>query len=413
MLRRRVCGLAVLAGGALTFGAVPAAQAATVVCGQVITANTTVSNNLSGCTGDGLVIGANNIVLNLNGKTISGTNNNTGISFNGYNHVTVQNGRVQHFSYGLYNDGPDNTISKVTSTANSYTGIYVTGDRAKVNQSPVTNNGSYGLRSYDADNGTFSGITATGNDDYGIYLDGWSTGNTVTQSTASNNNIGIYLCGQTNATVTKSTANNNYRGIYLEYSGGSTTVSANSTTGNDYGIDVRYSNASVTVSNNRAIKNRTGFYTYDSWSGDVFSGNTAQSNTNSGFYVEYTSGTVLRNNVAGAASGLSGAGGGNGNGIYVYYTWDTLVSGNSAHGNKAGDGILVEYYNWGTDLRSNKTNRNAHDGINEQSGNASLTFNAADFNASLGIEAQPSDYDGGGNTAHGNGDPAQCTNVSC
>src|SRR5215472_11679077 len=42
-------------------------------CGAVITANTTLQADLAGCTGDGLVIGADAITLNLDGHTIAGT----------------------------------------------------------------------------------------------------------------------------------------------------------------------------------------------------------------------------------------------------------------------------------------------------------------------------------------------------
>jgi hypothetical protein len=34
-------------------------------------------------------------------------------------------------------------------------------------------------------------------------------------------------------------------------------------------------------------------------------------------------------------------------------------------------------------------------------------------NGDLGIEAVPGVIDGGGNHAHGNGNPGQCTNISC
>ncbi len=45
----------------------------TMGCGAVITATTTLTADVGPCPGDGLVIGANNITLNLNGHTISGT----------------------------------------------------------------------------------------------------------------------------------------------------------------------------------------------------------------------------------------------------------------------------------------------------------------------------------------------------
>ena len=42
-----------------------------------------------------------------------------------------------------------------------------------------------------------------------------------------------------------------------------------------------------------------------------------------------------------------------------------------------------------------------------------LTRNLSLRNGDLGIEAVPGITDGGGNKAHGNGNPLQCLNVAC
>jgi hypothetical protein len=42
-----------------------------------------------------------------------------------------------------------------------------------------------------------------------------------------------------------------------------------------------------------------------------------------------------------------------------------------------------------------------------------VTENRANFNGDLGIEAVPGVIDGGGNTATGNGNPAECNNILC
>jgi hypothetical protein len=48
-----------------------------------------------------------------------------------------------------------------------------------------------------------------------------------------------------------------------------------------------------------------------------------------------------------------------------------------------------------------------------RSASTTLTKNTANDNGDLGIEAVPGVIDGGGNRARGNGNPAQCLNVSC
>jgi hypothetical protein len=53
--------------------AIARADVPTVVhCGQVITRDTTVANDLTGCHRYGLIIGADDITLDLNGHTIGG-----------------------------------------------------------------------------------------------------------------------------------------------------------------------------------------------------------------------------------------------------------------------------------------------------------------------------------------------------
>ena len=58
--------------GAIFALAPGAAQAADPACGDTITTDTTLHADLVNCPGDGLVIGANNITLNLNGHRSTG-----------------------------------------------------------------------------------------------------------------------------------------------------------------------------------------------------------------------------------------------------------------------------------------------------------------------------------------------------
>ena len=56
------------------------AAAAPLPCGTVITRSTTLTADVGPCPGDGLIIGANNVVLNLNGHTLSGTGGSSGVT---------------------------------------------------------------------------------------------------------------------------------------------------------------------------------------------------------------------------------------------------------------------------------------------------------------------------------------------
>lgn len=73
-------------------------------CGAVITSDTTLAADLSGCAGDGLVIDADGVTLDLGGHTIAGDaggGGTVGIRVEGRDDVTVLGGFVTGFSTGV------------------------------------------------------------------------------------------------------------------------------------------------------------------------------------------------------------------------------------------------------------------------------------------------------------------------
>ena len=91
---------------------------------------------------------------------------------------------------------------------------------------------------------------------------------------------------------------------------------------------------------------------------------------------------------------------------------DTVVRRNRlGRGNQ--DGVLVMSTAKDTLLRRNRARRSEHDGFDVNSPATTLRRNLAVHNGDLGIEAVSGVTDGGGNRAHGNGDPRQCKNIVC
>jgi hypothetical protein len=84
---------------------------------------------------------------------------------------------------------------------------------------------------------------------------------------------------------------------------------------------------------------------------------------------------------------------------------DTVVEHNSVTNSAYG------IYAHGGLIRHNLVERN-WDGIRAL-GSAVVSHNTANYNFNLGIEADPSVIDGGGNKAKGNANPLQCLNVFC
>ncbi|HEV2950708.1 MAG TPA: right-handed parallel beta-helix repeat-containing protein, partial [Actinomycetota bacterium] len=82
-----------------TVGAAPVTR--TVFCGQKVTQSIVVNNNLGDCLGHGLIVGANGITIDLNGKSIDGKSIGAAILNNGFDSVTIKNGRLMDFDYGV------------------------------------------------------------------------------------------------------------------------------------------------------------------------------------------------------------------------------------------------------------------------------------------------------------------------
>jgi len=72
-------------------------------CGDTLTANHTITalDNLTNCTGAGLIIGANNVVLDCDGSLIQGNLSGFGIFSNAFSVITIQNCRIDNFTTGI------------------------------------------------------------------------------------------------------------------------------------------------------------------------------------------------------------------------------------------------------------------------------------------------------------------------
>jgi hypothetical protein len=98
------------------------AHAAVLGCGQVVTTSTTLTSDVGPCTNNGIIVGADNIVLNLGGHHVFGTpqpGDGAGVLVAGRHGVTVLNGTVTDFDGGVViANGGNNTVRAVTARDN-------------------------------------------------------------------------------------------------------------------------------------------------------------------------------------------------------------------------------------------------------------------------------------------------------
>jgi hypothetical protein len=399
----RLLVLALVVAGVTVLGA-GSALASHVRCGDTITTDTTLDSDLVNCPNNGIVIGADNITLDLNGHIIDGDATpvdpcpegetcDVGVDNSaGHSGVTIEGGSVQQFSLGILVAGgaAHNRLDQLAVSDTSDVGIVVADSTGSVIQkTSMSDPGVNGLVLVDSQHALVARNSVSGSTGYAMFLFG------VDDSRIEHNKLdadehGFILGGSTHNLVQSNA---------VSHSGG--------------GIEVVEGATANRVEYNRF--NHTG----------------------DGMLVGDASDTLIRHNLVTGAGGGEAGGfgiildgavrttvdrnsftGGRGPAIFVTRleataaTRDTVISRNLVNRNLA-DGILVENGATGTLVVRNLAIRNGDDGIDVDAPATTLTRNVANHNHDLGIEAVPGVIDGGGNHAAGNGNPAQCTNIDC
>jgi len=259
-----------------------------VACGQTILVSTVFDGNVGPCS-TGLTVGADNITLDLNGFTLSGTaspGEDAGISVNGRTGVTVKNGTVTLFDAGVSIDGGSrNTVTNMQLLNNRGTGA-VFGDGVAVFQSDynvITNNKV-------RNNGPYDGI--------GLVVSNFNLidSNQITDNNQSpNNTAGIRL---ENIAAQRLSSNDNTVTNNLVSNSGT------------FGIQVFAGGSRNVIRNNQVFSNRLdGITVFAGGNGNTIETNVARSNGGSGVYVRGAAGSfgapmdnqVLRNQSFGNA----------------------------------------------------------------------------------------------------------------
>ena len=371
-----------LVAGATVVSAGPAA-ARTLGCGEVITVDTTLDGDLVDCPDEGLVIGADDITLDLNGHTIDGDGISpvscpvegqtcdVGVDNSaGYTGVTIQGGSIQQFNAGvLVSGGADaNLLSRLTISQTTSEAIDV-GDSANtvIQGNTMTDPGIAAVVVLESSDAVVSRNAASGSTEEGFMIGG--TGTTV-------------------------------RGNVVSYSGGGMAVFDGATATRVEGNQFRDvgDGVIVGVAFDTVVRH------------NVVNGTGGGERGGFGVILDGAVRTTVDENFIRAT--------GDGPGIYVAHLdaatapQDNSVIRNHASSEHA-DGILVDPDAAGTLLFGNVAVNSGDDGIDVDAPGTTVTGNLAYHNHDLGIEAVPGVVDGGGNRAAGNGNPAQCTNVAC
>jgi large repetitive protein len=403
MTRSRWTPVAVATSALVLAAPTPAlAQGNPVHCGTVLTADTTLTDNLLGCVGDGLVIGADGITVDLAGHLVTGDNledpTDMGIRVTGHHDVHVMGGTVQGFFRGIVFDGsPSGVVTAMTVRQMTRRGIVFAGgsNNAQVFGNRVTDNHA-------------SGIAIVASD--GAHV-------SDNQSLRNIGGAGVRLEAATDATVTHNALKANSSGVQTQDSAGNR-LSDNMIADAEIGFQIDFSSRNV-VRHNRVTGTSTGITV--GGDSNVITDNQVLHGVDEGIGIQIGGGDhnlVAANTVVDQVRC----------GVEVDDFGDGVhppVVGNIVRGNvvdRAVEGICVGTEAGGvvldTLVEGNRVIGASDDGIQvfgPSTGLATTTIsdNDAVHNGDLGIAAMPGVIDGGGNRAAGNGNPLQCLNVSC
>jgi parallel beta-helix repeat protein len=411
MIRRRrsVIGLVGIVGAA-SIAAPPATAGSRLVCGQTITHSTTLKRDLTGCRGDGLVVGASGITIDLAGHAIRGVNaaGSVGIVVDGHATVTIRNGRISDFFVDgvVFRHAPRGVAR----------GLHI---------SRIGAGGGDG----DASAGVLVDASA------GVRV----TGNAISNHVTAFQSDGVDVLGSAGVVVRGNRiARNAWNGVVVIQSPRSRVV-RNTLDGNgNQGLEANLGSDDLVVAGNDARGNTQSGLVVGAVHGARVVGNRLARNAGSGLFMfDLADSLVAGNRAWRNAVGVELSGGqfgSHGNrllrnraednadiGILVEDGADrNRVADNHAGGNHGADsaGILV-FASRGNVLAHNDASGNAGSGIGifedvpgTSAGNV-VRRNTTNRNGGHGIDVVASTVDGGGNRAHGNATPPQCLTVAC
>jgi parallel beta-helix repeat protein len=401
---RLTAALALTGCGVLALGAGPA-LATSPSCGETITANTTLRADLSNCPDDGLVIGADNITLNLKGHTIDGDAASTGgddvgVRVAGRHGIVIRSGALQEFDHAVHlTAARRNVIRNLVTTGNGDVDngrailLDDGSDNNRIERNDASHNGRSGITMFDSSHNLVAANRTTHNGVAGMGVFGGADNSVVANIITDNAENGIAWDGTTGGRVAGNRISGNPDQA-LGMGSDRTLVIGNLIRDNGDNVIV-FGNGNVVREN--LIRDAGGCPDGCGFGISVEGGlandvtrNLVTGNVRDGIRVDTfepdapAAGTVVRANVV-RSTGVDG--------ISVGTETDNPVPN--------------------TRIVGNHVRRSADDGIDAARAGTLVAHNTAHHNGDLGISALLGVIDGGGNHAFGNGNPAQCTNIAC
>jgi nitrous oxidase accessory protein NosD len=257
-------GALALVAGTLAALAPPAAAVTAITgCGQTVTTDAQLTVDLTCPAGDGIVVGADGITVDLAGHTVTGSPTGNGIDVTDHDDVIVGGGSIVGFITAVrvfQGSGVTAHLLDITVAPGPLTSGVVLGDtQSAVVADNVVRGGGIGVLVETSQGSTIERNQFDG-PQQGVILNGASN-SLVTQNRTTGSAAGIVIATESaDTTVTDNVLTTGVSGIYVDPSGNTgTTLRANTAT--DFASDGIFIDAGTSVTNivdNRVERNNTG-----------------------------------------------------------------------------------------------------------------------------------------------------------
>jgi parallel beta-helix repeat protein len=182
----RLLVLALVVAGVTVLGT-GSALASHVSCGDTITTDTTLDSDLVNCPNNGIVIGANNITLDLNGHTIDGDGTpvdpcpegeacDVGVlNRAGYDRLTIVGGTIRQFGVGIVVEGgaAHNRLHHLAVSDTTDVGIFVADStNSVIEKTSMSDPGVVGLVLVDSQHALVARNSVSGSTGYAVFMFG-------------------------------------------------------------------------------------------------------------------------------------------------------------------------------------------------------------------------------------------------
>jgi parallel beta-helix repeat protein len=169
--------------------------------------------NFTSTTQNAVIVGCNDVTIDLAGFTVMGPNSGSysGIYMNNRTNVEIRNGTVRDFYYGIRENsiyGSSCRVIAVRAISNQGSGMYIYGSGNLIKNCTAAENTINGI--YVGAGSTVTGNTAYNNGNTGIYTD---IGCTVTGNTAYSNGSYGFNVGSSSAIIGNTARDNGSYGI--------------------------------------------------------------------------------------------------------------------------------------------------------------------------------------------------------